>query len=142
MININITRKCGHVEMIAMSNASNHVSRDIWESNLAWAKDKLCLPCFEKLETEEKVRLTKEAIEWADRIDATLLENEKMWKRQGSGATRGTSCLTPVAETLRQFVKFDNLIRETDGHINVQGKERQDSDRTEGDERNSQSYEE
>ncbi len=59
MIRINIRRKCGHVEMIAMCNL---IDKENWDKNLLWAKDKYCLTCFEALPYDRKQELLKEAI--------------------------------------------------------------------------------
>ena len=76
MIRINITRKCGHVEIIAMPNVSDGVVKEIWDKNITWQKDKFCLPCFEKLPTEEKRRLLKEAILSGQDIDYIVTREE------------------------------------------------------------------
>ena len=78
MIKMNIRRKCGHVEWIAMATAKELIGKETWDKNIAWAKDKYCLSCFKQLPDDTKKILMKEAIEWAKQIDEEHLQNEKL----------------------------------------------------------------
>jgi hypothetical protein len=77
VIKMNIRRKCGHVEEIAMATAKELIGKETWDANIAWAKDKYCLSCFNQLPDDTKKTLMKEAIAWAKQIDEEHSKNEK-----------------------------------------------------------------
>lgn len=77
MIKMNIRRKCGHVEEIAMATAKELIGKETWNANLAWAKGKYCVSCFEQFPEDTKQKLLKEAVAWARQIDAEHSQSEK-----------------------------------------------------------------
>lgn len=77
MIKMNIRRKCGHVELIAMATAKEIIGKETWDANLAWAKGKYCVSCFEQFPEDTKQTLLKEAVKWAKQIDEEHSKREK-----------------------------------------------------------------